>query len=500
MSTHQDLRALNIKQNIFEHFILPQKFNPQILNQMNTPYITFEQFKDLTCKQLSSIIDGEIIYTFFQLALENQPIIERKPVDVKQLSLFLQLQNFNYAGRHSIFENININDVKYQERQKQTMNSYSPLNSPRAKTMRVQSKQNDTQQSVQFVKQNIKDWINLISSNVDTITSQEFNLLSLIFASEQQNLSQLIFDGTQKLSKEIVSDWVQKTFNVLNFVLISFIIIASVIFGFTKSVTIKSNVGQDLKITQSEDSQIYIDCAVNTLSISQCTNCQINVASVHMITSITSCEKTIICVSSNYIKNSNTIDSIIHYYGSYPPIIYGDCRSIILASNNSNTEKTLQNLKDAQIPFNKSCRDKYQKPFIIGQNRIDWVIQSIDEFTKFILPEQHFGSIDASLIINSNFDIEKMAKEITEKKILTQPMNYEKIILPLLAPPEYIKAIFERYQLYAGIQAQIKQANLKDENSKLLQNAIQGNFREWLISTGSIKQISDLVKLIDSDQ
>ena len=72
-----------------------------------------------------------------------------------------------------------------------------------------------------------------------------------------------------------------------------------------------------------------------------------------MITSITSCEKITVCVASNYIKISNTIDSIIHYYGSYPPILYGDCRSIILAPNNSNTEKTLQRLREASIPINK---------------------------------------------------------------------------------------------------------------------------------------------------
>jgi TBCC domain-containing protein 1 len=91
-----------------------------------------------------------------------------------------------------------------------------------------------------------------------------------------------------------------------------------------------------------------------------------------MITSITSCEKTTICVASNYIKICNTIDSVIHYYGSFAPIIYGDCRSIVLSPNNSNTEKTLQHLRDAQIPINRLCRDKYMKPIIMGGNRIDW--------------------------------------------------------------------------------------------------------------------------------
>ncbi|CAD8057637.1 unnamed protein product [Paramecium sonneborni] len=492
MSFQLDNRALNIKYTIFEHFIFPFKLNPQILSQINNSLISFEQFRDLAQKYQVSNIDAEIIFTFFQMALDNQPTVERKMVDIKQLTLFLSLQNFNQAGRHSIFENININDVKYQERQRQSINSYSPLNSPRAKTMRIQSQQNESQQVIQFVKSNIKDWMTLLTNNQETITSQEFNILSLIFYNDQKSISQMIFDRTNKLGKDIVSEWTIKNIQCQEY--------ASSICGFTKSVTIKNNMGEDLKISQCDDSMIYIDSCVNTLSISQCTNCQIFVGSVRMITSISSCEKITVCVASNYIKISNTIDSTIHYYGSYSPILYGDCRSIILAPNNSNTEKTLQRLREASIPINKYCRDKYQKPLIIGQSKIDWSILPIDEFSKFILPESHFGCIDFPLILECNFDIDRMNKEITEKKILTQQMNYEKIVLPLLAPPDYIKAIYDRFQLFAQVQAQIKQSNLKEENQKLLQNAIQGNFREWLVSTGTIKGISDLVKLIDQEQ
>lgn len=62
-----------------------------------------------------------------------------------------------------------------------------------------------------------------------------------------------------------------------------------------------------------------------------------------------------------------------------------------------------------------------------------------------------------------------------------------------------MKQQFERYKLFSNLQAQIKQAYLKEEDAKLLQQAIQGNFREWLVNTGSIKPITDLVKLIDQE-
>ena len=59
------------------------------------------------------------------------------------------------------------------------------------------------------------------------------------------------------------------------------------------------------------------------------------------------------------------------------------------------------------------------KPIIMGGNRIDWSLQSMDEFSKFTLPEQHFNCIDSSLIVDCNFDIDRMAKEITDKRILS---------------------------------------------------------------------------------
>lgn len=61
----------------------------------------------------------------------------------------------------------------------------------------------------------------------------------------------------------------------------------------------------------------------------------------------------------------------------------------------------------------------------MGSSRIDWTLLMVEDISKFALPEEPFSSIDSSLILECNFDIERMAKEITEKRILAQPMNME---------------------------------------------------------------------------
>lgn len=38
----------------------------------------------------------------------------------------------------------------------------------------------------------------------------------------------------------------------------------------------------------------------------------------------------------------NSIDSVIYYYGSSHPILYGDCRSITLAPHNANSLKIIE--------------------------------------------------------------------------------------------------------------------------------------------------------------
>lgn len=65
------------------------------------------------------------------------------------------------------------------------------------------------------------------------------------------------------------------------------------------------------------------------------------------MTTISICDRVTVCLASNFLRISNTIDSTIHYYGSFSPVIYGDSRSITLAPHNGNTQKLLDRLKEA---------------------------------------------------------------------------------------------------------------------------------------------------------
>lgn len=61
----------------------------------------------------------------------------------------------------------------------------------------------------------------------------------------------------------------------------------------------------------------------------------------------------------------------------------------------------------------------------MGSSRIDFGLQSLEEFSRFLLPEKSFGAIDVSLIEECKFDIDRMAKEITQNRVLAQPIAPE---------------------------------------------------------------------------
>lgn len=48
-----------------------------------------------------------------------------------------------------------------------------------------------------------------------------------------------------------------------------------------------------------------------------------------------------------------------------------------------------------------------------------------EEFSRMILPEEQFGAIEYPLVEESGFDLERMGREINDKKILSQPISQE---------------------------------------------------------------------------
>lgn len=66
---------------------------------------------------------------------------------------------------------------------------------------------------------------------------------------------------------------------------------------------------------------------------------------------------------------------------------------------------------------------------------------------------------------------------------------------PLPIPKEYGKAISTVKDSVRALRRTIRDMGLEDTQRKELQAAVQASFREWLASSGQLRQVTDLVRL-----
>lgn len=222
---------------------------------------------------------------------------------------------------------------------------------------------------------------------------------------------------------------------------------------------------KSLKISLCEDSQIFINGNLENCHISSCRNCTIFVASVEKITSIDKCEKCIVCIASGFIRVSNTIDTTLNIYLCKSPVLFGDNKGLILAPHNIGYSELIGFLKLSSIPINDAYKLNYLSPILMNSESIE--------------TSQIYTFIKESEFMRLSVPFDCQLEEL------------------FLTPKEFIEVILEREAIFVEIQKSIKEANFLPEQEKSLHYAIQGYFREWLTSSGTIKSISDVLKMTE---
>jgi hypothetical protein len=210
-----------------------------------------------------------------------------------------------------------------------------------------------------FIKSNLKLFLKLIASDIHntetSLNSNEFNTLRFLFKIYDKkyngNLSSIAplfvnFSTTNKQRIDSISDWLSLAMSNNPYELDEVIVFKNL----SKCVTSKDNLsGKNVKITNCDDSYIYINSYLNLLRISNCTNCIILISAVAKIISIDKCENCTICFASNYTRISNCLDSSIFTYSVNEPILFGDNRGVILGPHNTFYNELSLHIKNAKL-------------------------------------------------------------------------------------------------------------------------------------------------------
>ena len=160
--------------------------------------------------------------------------------------------------------------------------------------------------------------------------------------------------------------------------------------------------GQDVRITNCEDSYLYIGTSVDCLQISKCVNCVVFVAAVTRSCSLDKCENVTVTVASEYLRIGNCVDCQVYSYTHQcPPVVYGDTRSLQLAPHNASYPELSNTLRDAGIRMGDQAMQEarvshFSKPLLMRVPRQSLSLIPPLEFMKMALPRK-FG--DAPLFL-----------------------------------------------------------------------------------------------------
>jgi len=230
--------------------------------------------------------------------------------------------------------------------------------------------------------------------------------------------------------------------------------------------------GEYLRVQSCNTCFIYILSYVEYASIYECTNCTIVIGATAKILNIEHCEKVRIISTCRCIRINNVLDSTFHIFTLTRPILQGNNHSVVLAPYNSYYPTLLNHMKKANIIANyiDPNTNKWNKPnclmpFELKANEAPvygYLLMAPKDFVPFTVPFVMKGETKSN---------------------------------PLVLPEEYAKALAEKEQAVKSIRRAMRDADIDNEAKKDLQAKIEASFQEWLVSSGNIRQINDLLHL-----
>ena len=311
----------------------------------------------------------------------------------------------------------------------------------------------------------------------------------------------------------------------------------------------------DLAISDCSDVHMYLLQPFEHVTIAACTGCTIVVGAVAGLLHIVDCEKTTITSASRRIITSNSSDTLMCVFTPSPPLLVGDNRNCQFAPHNTYYDGLREDLlatglaatalQDTLSPFHgsKAIEDAIWPPLHCASNKWKQPV----EISKLELPQvpstpgstgpaaptsgslgispgaddkavsgTALGNVNDStvqapvLLPASDFHVlfvpmesEAMRQRKTDldKTESGQPESqYCRVLAdvfqlsPFRLPVEYERSALNKAERMKNIQMAVRKKLTEDQRVRFEEELNRG-FRDWLVASGNLRQVLDLVHL-----
>jgi hypothetical protein len=223
--------------------------------------------------------------------------------------------------------------------------------------------------------------------------------------------------------------------------------------------------GGPLTISDCSSSYLYILAHAKFSSIVGCNNCLIVVGATASVVTVDNCDNCNFVGCCDRLIISNTTDTKFHVLANSAPILHGDNRGVQIGPLNTFYGKMEQHISEAGLTPTQNNWDQYSTAF--AEYEPSPIPQALtispEDFFPIAIP---FGAAMHPGAIN-----------------------------PVPLPKEYVDAVNTKQGAVVQLKERIQAMPMDEATKAQLHIAIQGKFKEWLVKSGNIRQIWDLVEM-----
>jgi hypothetical protein len=306
----------------------------------------------------------------------------------------------------------------------------------------------------------------------------------------------------------------------------------------------------DLAISDCSDVHMYLLQPFENVTIAACNGCTLVIGAVAGLLHVVDCDKTKITAAARRILVSNSCDAVLSVFTPTPPLLVGDNRSCQFAPYNTYYEGLREDLLatglaaaaigagdgqslyhgsrsvefDAAWPPLQCASNKWKQPIEISKLEIPQVASgiqggepgaddkaligkagSVGDSTvqaPILLPASEFHVLFVPLESESTrqrklepelHDPSTAESPTTESKycrVLAEVLQYSPFRLPI----EYERRALVKADRMRSIQQAVRK-NLTEEQQLQFEEELNRGFRDWLVTSGNLRQVLDLVHL-----
>eukprot|EP00898_Chlorokybus_atmophyticus_P006070 jgi/Chlat1/6464/Chrsp45S05975 len=241
--------------------------------------------------------------------------------------------------------------------------------------------------------------------------------------------------------------------------------------------------GDSLRVADCHDSVIYVLAPLRYASVSGCTDCTILIGAVGKALKVEHCERVQLIVACRRIRISNCRESSFFLGVKLRPLLLGDNRHLEVAPYNTFYPQLGQHLVDVGLDPSVNNWDRPvglvrapqendmdEGETVDGVSKRELSLLSPEKFLPFVVPFR--------------------PKEPFENPTLANPYTL---------PVAYAAALESKIKAVADLRQAVRDANLEEGRRRDLQNVIQLHFKDWLQTSGNLRQVYDLARIEKGD-